>query len=369
MTATVTGSALGDVVAGAFMSTVVRGTSVVGGASVVGVVSSGVTQSSMEASEMATSRMGNARPPSPQRACVVASRLEAPDACAAGSEDHVALVIDFGTVTAVPDAPRGMIIECVAVAPGATGLDVLRSHAASTGLGLRMGRSGLVCGIDAYPAATEGCATRVGDHYLYWSYWRGEASGWTYQNIGPGDHRVSSTRVEGWRFVDAGLPGVGDGLAPPRNIAGRSSPATGASNIASNICVPAAPVAPPPPGQTPSRPSAPGPQVPAPSMVTPPDGAVAVPGTSTTTVAKEGNDAVTTTTTASSTKPTSTLATVRGTAPDAAPLLSATQVRNAASGKDDDSPVLPVIGAVVAALAIGILVVLGVRRSRGAGRA
>jgi hypothetical protein len=150
-------------------------------------------------------------------------------ACAA-SGNHVPIVIDFGTVS----SPAG---------PGTP----------------RYNSIGLLCAIGGYPSAPA-CADRSGSHFLYWSYWRGTASGWTYQSAGPATLRPSSCdskggcTVEGWRFVD-GADASASGLPKPR---GPSDPAAICPPVATTT--PATPPTPPGTGatHTPSAPAVPG---------------------------------------------------------------------------------------------------------------
>lgn len=292
-----------------------------------------------------------------------------PSACAAGGGNRVAVVIDFGTVTGVPGAPSGMVVECVTVTDRATGLDVLRA----AGVDLRIER-GLICAIAHYPAPSEGCAERQGDHYRYWSYWSGSDAGWTYQNTGPATWRARSDRVEGWRFVDAGIPGQGTGLVPPRDIR-RSDGATVPGNVASNICTvaPSTPAATQPPRTAP-------PTVTAPAGGSSPDsGGVTSPGPSpgdpmvrpTTTGAPGG-----TTTTAPDRATTTTMA-PDGSSKDA--IGSVTDVTSGESAEavgaadvvlSDDrgggSAIARYLGIGVAGVVVTALGVVGVRRSRRA---
>lgn len=82
------------------------------------------------------------------------------DICAAtpatDGRKRVALVVDPGEPQDAPasEAPASLIATCVTVEPDATGYEVLR-----TAHRVRIGDSGLVCGIDGYPARE--CAALV----------------------------------------------------------------------------------------------------------------------------------------------------------------------------------------------------------------
>ena len=62
---------------------------------------------------------------------------------------RVGLVVDFGGAEIAPEGetPKEFISDCVVVAEGSTGLDVL-----SSALEVRSDKSGLICGIAGYPA-------------------------------------------------------------------------------------------------------------------------------------------------------------------------------------------------------------------------
>lgn len=178
-------------------------------------------------------------------------------ACAAPGA-HVPIVIDFGTVTS-PPGPDPVRTLCVAVGPGASGSDVLAAASAQLHWPApRYNSIGLLCAIGGYPSAPA-CADRSGSHFLYWSYWRGTASGWTYQSAGPATLRPSSCEstsgcaVEGWRFVDA-ADASATGLPKPR---GPSNPAAICPPVATTT--PATSPAPPGAGtHTPTAPVVPG---------------------------------------------------------------------------------------------------------------
>lgn len=284
------------------------------------------------------------------------SGLTARTACAADSPDHVAIVVDFGTVAAVPGAPVGISSLCLAYSPGVTtGLDLLHAYSQQLGLPLRLAGSGLICAIASYPAS--GCGIQDGNHYLYWSYWSGtSAAGWQYQSVGPATLRVKPGVVEGWRFVDGASPSSGTGLEPPRNLAGGA-----ASFVASNIC-PAPSSTPPPQPPTGPAPSIPAGAEPGSSENVP----SAVPGRATPS-ARHPNTPSTTTPSVSSTP----AAGVRdGTSAHhfstsaTAPELSVKQVRSAARSQTRHSDDSAIIGTVAALAAVVVLVSLGILRVR-----
>lgn len=285
------------------------------------------------------------------------SGLTARTACAADSPDHAAIVVDFGTVTAVPGAPVGISSMCLPISPGVTtGLALLQAYSQQVNLPIRFNSAGLICAIASYPAS--GCGIQDGTHYLYWSYWAGTSTdGWQYQSVGPATLRVKPGVVEGWRFVDGASPTSGTGLEPPRNLAGGT-----ASFVASNICP--APVATPPlqPQAGPAPSSAAGP-LPGPSAATP----SAVPGRTSPSV-RPSTTPSTTTSSASSTSADGvhreTSAARHFSTSDTAPALSITQVRSAARSHARHSDSAAIIGTVSALAAVVVLVFLGVLRTR-----
>jgi len=126
-------------------------------------------------------------------------------ACAA-SQVQIAVVVDFGTGGSVSAA-------CVGAGTRDSGATVLAARASQLGTTPpRFDASGLLCAIDGYPS--QGCGAQTGSHYAYWSYWHGDASGWTYSNVGPAGSRAQAGTVEGWRFEPAGAGNPSD--PPPR---------------------------------------------------------------------------------------------------------------------------------------------------------
>jgi hypothetical protein len=119
------------------------------------------------------------------------------------------VVLDDGTGAAV--APQG-----VSVPSGSSDLDVL----SAAGDSFTQNSSGLVCGINGYPDnALQTCLNTSGRDFYYWSYWEGDpaTNTWTYANVGPAEHTVSSgqTYVEGWRYQD---PGPDSPAAPKPSV-------------------------------------------------------------------------------------------------------------------------------------------------------
>lgn len=149
-------------------------------------------------------------------------------ACAA-SQVQIAVVVDFGT-------GRSVSAACVGGGTRDNGATVLAARASQLATTPpRFDSSGLLCAIDGYPS--EGCGARTGSHYAYWSYWHGDASGWTYSNVGPAGSRARPGTVEGWRFEPAGAGNPSD--PPPRG-----------SPDAAATCQPSPPPTMPPPAVT-----------------------------------------------------------------------------------------------------------------------
>jgi len=107
-------------------------------------------------------------------------------------------------------------VSCVSVPAGSTDAQVLSARAKLLGLpSPRYAVSGLLCGIDGYPAT--GCGQQNGSHYAYWAYFHGGSS-WTYASEGPASWTVSAGDVEGWRFEPEGSATPAD--PPPRSPSG-----------------------------------------------------------------------------------------------------------------------------------------------------
>lgn len=160
--------------------------------------------------------------------------------CSDPSSGHVAVVIDFGTLTGAPD---GVFTDCVTVGPQATGMTALR---AATGNRLGFDASEKVCSILGYPSAPDprNCSTPVDGRIRYWAYFHGTSNGWEYSSSGAASQRAVPDVVEGWRFLDVPATGGSTGIEPPRDVAGR-----GPMNLWTSTCAPAAaPTEPTPPG-------------------------------------------------------------------------------------------------------------------------
>ncbi len=131
--------------------------------------------------------------------CVVASVLGGP-AGASGTVCEGVVIDDGNGGTPGVQGPQ--------VAPGSSDLDAL----GTAGDTVTQNQSGLVCGINGYPAnAVETCTNTSNGLYYFWSYWQGNPSTntWTYAEIGPAEHPVESgqTYVQGWRYQDPGPSG------------------------------------------------------------------------------------------------------------------------------------------------------------------
>ncbi len=139
--------------------------------------------------------------PDPSPTCTVPVHL-------ASGQIVVVVVADFG------GANGKVLVTCVVANPGDSGAQVLQAQAALLGYpapGYDESGSGLLCAIDGYP--TRGCGTQLGDHYAYWAYWHG-GKRWQYASDGPGEWKVSTGDVEGWRFEPDGSATPAD--PPPR---------------------------------------------------------------------------------------------------------------------------------------------------------
>ena len=118
------------------------------------------------------------------------------DVAGAAGRVTVACVIDFG------GSMTNQVVGCVSVPASSSKYDALSAFVAQSHLALpTYASSGLLCSINTIPAS--GCGQVTGGGYVYWSYFTGAESGWTYASTGafgtvtPGD-------VEGWRFQDPG---------------------------------------------------------------------------------------------------------------------------------------------------------------------
>lgn len=128
---------------------------------------------------------------------LVAILVAVPGALEAGAAAAraVAVVIDFG------DSQPPLVL-CVNEA-GASDAQVLADGLAQAGRGgLRFSPTGLLCGIDGYPAT--GCGAQNGARYSYWAYFHGTSLGWSYAQEGPASHVAALSTAIGFRFETEG---------------------------------------------------------------------------------------------------------------------------------------------------------------------
>lgn len=126
------------------------------------------------------------------------------DVAGAAGQVTVAFVLDFG------GASSKEVVGCIAVPASDSRYDALAAFASQQNLALpTYATSGLLCSIGGVP--TSGCGQVVGNSYIYWSYYTGGATGWTYASAGAFG-TVTQGDVEGWRFQD---PGTGHPNDPP----------------------------------------------------------------------------------------------------------------------------------------------------------
>ena len=132
-------------------------------------------------------------------------------AAGAAGDVSVAFVLDFG------GTPATLVSGCVSVPDGEDGYTALRAFTDEKGLvAPAYSSSELLCSINGVPASPNECGQSVPDGYIYWSYFTGGVTGWTYANTGA-FAPVSPNVVQGWRFQD---PGYGN----PRDPAPRTAP-------------------------------------------------------------------------------------------------------------------------------------------------
>ena len=175
--------------------------------------------------------------------------------CAQPPTDHVAVVIDYGTLL---DAPS-LSALCVPFAARANGMDVLKSVAPGE---VATDNSGKVCAILGYPKnpSTSNCSAPHDGRIRYWAYFLGTSGGWTYSASGAAAIRATPDVVQGWRFIDVPASGGTGGIVPPRDYSG--SP----SYLWSTTCPPSPPPTTRPAGTSPAGP----PATKAPGAVVPP---------------------------------------------------------------------------------------------------
>ena len=133
--------------------------------------------------------------------------------CAQTTADHVAVVIDFGTLAG---APPGLATTCVVMPERANGIDALRAAAPGP---IATDNSGKVCAIGGYPAnpSSTNCSTPHDGRIRYWAYFLGTDNGWEYSAAGAAAVRVRPDVVQGWRYLDVSASGGTAGIVPPRD--------------------------------------------------------------------------------------------------------------------------------------------------------
>ncbi len=279
---------------------------------------------------------------------------------AASGQVCMGIVIDDG-----PDTQSGWSPDAVQGADVASGTSDLQALSGA-GDPPTQNSSGLVCAINNFPAdGLESCLSTSGGLFYYWSYWEGDpyTNIWTYANVGPMSHTVSSgqTYVEGWRYQDPGADNASaakpsvtptaafaqacPGVAPvPSGGAGGGAGGGSGGGDAAGAGSPAPSESPSVPATTPATTTAP-PSTPATRV--PSEGGVATtahPGSG----ARSTPAASHTTTTATTTGGAAPKSVAKSTGSKAA-LASSTQ--HGASGGGD--PVLPIV------LVAGVILLLG----------
>jgi hypothetical protein len=142
--------------------------------------------------------------------------MDASETAGAAGLVSVAFVLDFG-----PGSTP--VVGCVSVPASDNRYDALAAFVTQSGMASpSYASSGLLCSINAVPST--GCGQIVAGGYVYWSYFTGANSGWTYANSGASGG-VTPGDVEGWRFQN---PGKGN----PSDPAPRSAP------LYDSICAP-----------------------------------------------------------------------------------------------------------------------------------
>jgi hypothetical protein len=132
------------------------------------------------------------------------------DVAGAAGDVTVAFVLDFG-------APSlRLVVGCVSVPASDNRYQALAAFTAQEGLASpTYAPSGLLCSINGVPSS--GCGQVVSGGYVYWSYFTGSATGWTYASTGAFG-TVTPNDVEGWRFQD---PGTGRPSDPAPRFTGQ----------------------------------------------------------------------------------------------------------------------------------------------------
>ena len=126
----------------------------------------------------------------------------------ANGQIRVVIVVDPGD-----SGPRGPMATCLVVDAGTSGSQILAQRASQLGLpSPRYAGSGLLCGLDGFPAT--GCPVNNGGAYAYWAYFNGRGGSWSYGHDNPFVRRMVDGEIMGWRYTT----GSADGDAPtPRS--------------------------------------------------------------------------------------------------------------------------------------------------------
>ncbi len=158
------------------------------------------------------------------------------------------LVVDFGTFSGGPNP--AVQTFCEPYTPNMTGADLLAAAVGTSNL--RWASSGLLCGIEGFPAAPA-CGATAGNGYQYWAYWHG-GSAWSYAQDGPATHRLSAGAVDGWHFVH-GIASASDPApdSPSTGPCPAPTPTTAASGPTPTTPQPGAASAPARTGTAPAR--------------------------------------------------------------------------------------------------------------------
>jgi len=142
----------------------------------------------------------------------------------ANGQIRVVIVVDPGD-----SGPRGPMATCLVVDAGTSGSQILAQRAAQIGLpSPRYAGSGLLCGLDGFPA-TACPVNNGGGAYDYWAYFNGRGGTWSYGHDNPFVHRMVDGEIMGWRYTtgtqdDGSTPGPR--LAPSGSLFPPLTPAT-----------------------------------------------------------------------------------------------------------------------------------------------
>jgi len=147
---------------------------------------------------------------------VTAPAAAAATSCAgplADGQIRVVLVVDPGE-----GGPRGPQATCLVVKAGTSGSAILAQRASELGLpSPRYAPSGLLCGLDGYPAT--GCPVNTSGTYAYWAYFNASGGSWAFGHDNPFVRRMGDGEIMGWRYTGGSV----DGAAPTPRIAPSSS--------------------------------------------------------------------------------------------------------------------------------------------------